>query len=220
MSLTETRPPYSLARLRAALGKAALKAAFGAAVVVGVLGAGEAQALVVNVNGQNWNVYFFDGTQGGPNAALFQTAANGGRMPWFTNNAASCGSDDNASLNNCLAVQFAKAVGTQLGAGGPTPLRFVWSGMTTNQVGDGVAGNPCTGSGCLRTGQFVTFVSINNINLDTEPQANNARWAYASLVSAPGPLPLFGAAAAFGFSRKLRKRINAGTNFVSSNYNL
>jgi hypothetical protein len=85
-------------------------------------------------------------------------------------------------------------------------------------VGDGVAGDPCTGSGCLRTGQFVTFASINNINMDTEPQANNARWAYADLV--PGPLPLFGVAAAFGFSRKLRKRINdskaAGSSFPAS----
>ncbi|MCX5960593.1 MAG: hypothetical protein NT053_12430 [Cyanobacteria bacterium] len=33
------------------------------------------------------------------------------------------------------------------------------------------------------------------------------KYAIASEVRAPGPLPLFGAAAAFGFSRKLRKRI-------------
>ncbi len=215
MHPTEITTP---ARLRAALGKTALKAVFCTAVAAGVLGAGQAQALRVFVDGQLWNVNFFDGTQGGPNAALFQTAANGGRMPWFTNNAASCGTTTNASGSDCLAVQFAKAVGTQLGAGGPTPLRFVWSGMTTNQVGDGVAGDPCTGSGCLRTGQFVTFVSINNINMDTEPQAINARWAYADLV--PGPLPLFGVAAAFGFSRKLRKRINdskaAGSSFPAS----
>jgi hypothetical protein len=209
MHSTEITTP---ARLRAALGKTAFKAVFGAAVAAGMLGAGQAQAFHVTVNGQRWNVQFFDGTQGGPNAALFQTAANGGKMPWFTNNATDCGTPTfpsrDVSGSNCLAVQFAKAVGTQLGAGGPTPLRFVWSGMTTNQVGDGVTGDPCTGSGCLRTGQFVQFASISNINMDTEPQVNNARWAYASLVPVPGPLPLFGAAAAFGFSRKLRKRIN------------
>ncbi len=32
----------------------------------------------------------------------------------------------------------------------------------------------------------------------------------------PGPLPVLGAAAAFGFSRKLRKRIKRSANLVSS----
>jgi len=36
------------------------------------------------------------------------------------------------------------------------------------------------------------------------------------LAAAPGPLPIFGAAAAFGFSRKLRNRIKTSANFVSS----
>ena len=34
----------------------------------------------------------------------------------------------------------------------------------------------------------------------------------------PGPLPLFGVAAAFGYSRKLRKRIKSSANTVSSSY--
>ena len=38
--------------------------------------------------------------------------------------------------------------------------------------------------------------------------------------SAPGPLPIFGAAAAFGFSRKLRKRIKTSANFVSISYTI
>jgi hypothetical protein len=33
---------------------------------------------------------------------------------------------------------------------------------------------------------------------------------------APGPLPLFGAAAAFGFSRKLRRRIKLAPNALGS----
>jgi hypothetical protein len=46
-------------------------------------------------------------------------------------------------------------------------------------------------------------------------------FAQADLVPpVPGPLPLFGAAAAFGFSRKLRQRIKAGSNSVSSSYSL
>lgn len=209
MSLTETRPTYH-PRLRAALGKAALKSAFGAAVAIGVLGAGEAKAFVVNVNGQNWNVTFFDGKQGGPNAALFRTPAQGGAMPWFTNNAASCGTNVNASANNCLAVQFARAVGTSLnGVGNSEAIRFAFSGMTSNFVGAGQAGTACTGSGCLRTGQFIFGASLV---LDTEPQQTNARWAYvdpAYPLPVPGPLPALGAAAAFRFSRKLRKRIKA-----------
>jgi hypothetical protein len=207
MHSTEITTPV---RLRAALGKTAFKAVFGAAVAAGVLGAGQAQAFHVTVNGQRWNVQFFDGTQGGSNAALFQTAANGGRMPWFTNNALSCGTSD-ANLNNCLAVQFSNAVGTQLNGGtNLLNLRFAYSGMTSTFADLGadppVTGTPCTGSDCLRTGQFI---SIRNgvTTIDSEPQQNiTARWAYADLV--PGPLPLFGVAAAFGFSRKLRKRIN------------
>jgi hypothetical protein len=43
-------------------------------------------------------------------------------------------------------------------------------------------------------------------------------WAQATLYTAPvpGPLPLFGAAAAFGFSRKLRKRIKLEPNALGS----
>jgi hypothetical protein len=37
---------------------------------------------------------------------------------------------------------------------------------------------------------------------------------------APAPLPIFGAAAAFGFSRKLRKRIKGSTNPVPNSYSL
>ena len=225
MHSTESTTP---ARLRAALGKTALKAVFCTAVAAGVLGAGQAQALVVTVNGQHWNVNFFDGTQGGPNAALFQTAANGGRMPWFTNVASSCGTNENASGNNCLAVQFSNAVGTQLsGPSALQTLRFAFSGMTSDFVSYGQTGTACTGSSCLRTGQFIS-IRDGVTTLDTEPQQNPvpgnpptpnaARWAYADLV--PGPLPLFGVAAAFGFSRKLRKRINdskaAGSSFPAA----
>jgi len=52
---------------------------------------------------------------------------------------------------------------------------------------------------------------------------DNLTWAQATLVNnvpVPGPLPLFGVAAAFGFSRKLRKRIKANTNPVSSTFSL
>jgi hypothetical protein len=38
----------------------------------------------------------------------------------------------------------------------------------------------------------------------------------APATSVPGPLPLFGAAAAFGFSRKLRKRIKLAPGALAS----
>jgi len=42
-------------------------------------------------------------------------------------------------------------------------------------------------------------------------------YAQATLYTgAPGPLPLFGAAAAFGYSRKLRKRIKLAPNALAS----
>jgi hypothetical protein len=46
------------------------------------------------------------------------------------------------------------------------------------------------------------------------------RAADVSPASVPGPLPALGAAAAFGFSRKLRKRIKGSTNALSSSYTL
>jgi hypothetical protein len=54
--------------------------------------------------------------------------------------------------------------------------------------------------------------------------SNSVVYAQATLftapTAAPGPLPALGAAAAFGFSRKLRKRIKHSTNDVSSTYSL
>ena len=47
-----------------------------------------------------------------------------------------------------------------------------------------------------------------------------AQVAPASSAAVPGPLPALGAAAAFGFSRKLRKRINRSAKTVPSTYSL
>lgn len=58
------------------------------------------------------------------------------------------------------------------------------------------------------------FVQDAAITPPPESVAFVARQQPAS--SVPGPLPLFGTAAAFGFSRKLRKRIKSSGNSVSS----
>ena len=191
MSLTET-PPHSRGRLRAALGKTALKAAFGAAVAIGVLGAGQAQAVVVNVNGQNWNVTTFTGSYN-DNISKFNTPANGGVMPWWTGSLPS----------SSLARQFAIAVGLSLGTANPT------------EYSNGGPFFPYTLGGGSIFSCFWRQTLQDRCGFGSE-LTSNYTWAQAELVPAPGPLPALGAAAAFGFSRKLRKRINAGTNPASS----
>ena len=199
---------------KAGLGKEALKSALAAAVVAGVLGAGQAQALVVTVNGQQWDVTTF--TDSIANASKFQTSANGGMMPWYTGN----------RNDWALAEQFAIAVNTQLGsqaidsyALGPA---FAFSYCATGTV--------CTNNindfgdeGTARS-RAINFFDSLAVELKTnDMEFPNLVFAQATLFNGapnpvPGPLPIFGAAAAFGFSRKLRKRIKANTNAVSSTF--
>jgi hypothetical protein len=192
MSLTEP-PPHSRARLRAALSKIALKAAFGAAFVVGVLGAGQAQALIVTVDlgqgagPQKWNVTTFTEANSN-NLSKFNTLSNGGVMPWWTGPG---GSDS-------IARAFATAVGFSLGSPSLEGIAGPFFGYRPQgTVLNSVTYVACTNALC--TNPF-------NANQDDN---NTTVWAQADLVAAPGPLPVFGAAAAFGFSRKLRKRIKA-----------
>jgi hypothetical protein len=161
---------------------------------MGVLGAGQAQALVVNVNGQLYNVTTFTGTYAA-NTSKFNTAANGGTMPWWR--------------NNFQAQQFSVAVNTQLGVVSSCPFPF--GGTCGPMFADSVV-----------LSQFVQGLSWRTINGSPQQNvnaltANTYFYAMADLVQpVPGPLPAFGAAAAFGFSRKLRKRIKHSSNDVSS----
>ena len=151
---------------------------------MGVLTAGQAQAFVVNVGGQDWDVTTFTGTYN-DNTSKFATAANGGVMPWWGDSA--------------LANQFATAAAIQ----GPS------------------------------FGYELGFIGINAWyygGSGTSPVSNHPAlsipWASATLVtpppaaSVPSPLPALGAAAAFGYSRKLRSRIKGRTNTVGSTYSL
>ena len=162
-------------------------------MAIGVLSAGQAQAVVVNVNGQNWNVTTFTGTFD-DNINKFNTPANGGVMPWWRGGVST-------SLAS-TAQSFAMAVGLSLGV----PNNY-----------DSTTGGPFFSYGTPTTGNpFLTYVeedggggyalgceACNPIGRDVI-----ATWAQADLVLAvPGPLPALGAAAAFGFSRKLRQRI-------------
>ncbi len=180
---------------RLALGATAALAAIS-------LSPGSAQAFVVNVGGLQYDVTTFTGSYNG-NTSNFATAANGGVMPWWGSSAS--------------AQEFATAVGTS--------LSIV---------------NLCLGA--INCGPLFAFAtdgtSIANYRFDQtydsgvggvvvsplgSPFSTGSRtWAQATLytapapTAAPGPLPLFGAAAAFGFSRKLRKRIKQAPGALGS----
>ena len=185
MSFTNLFTPPRTSWVKAWFGKAALRSAIGAALAIGVLGAGQAQAVVVNVNGQNWNVTTFTGSYN-DNTSKFNTAANGGIMPWWG--------------NSTTANAFASAVGAALGYP---------NSVASAERGPFFAYNDTGGQG-----QAVTYFSLapsvnpNSPSSFFGPRENSRSYAQADLATVPGPLPALGAAAAFGYSRTLRKRIN------------
>jgi hypothetical protein len=175
------------------------KSAILAAMAVGALAAGQAQAFVVKVDGQDWDVTTFTGSYPA-NISKFATAGLGGVMPWWG--------------NSSLADQFAQAVGNGLGLPnfgvvGPF-FGFSYVGHVTQNAVETYA--------YFNYDESVHQVGRPSDELDTA-------WAQAtpftsSAAPVPGPLPALGAAAAFGFSRKLRKRIKRSANSVSSSYSL
>ena len=164
-------------------------AATSAAIVVG-LDSGAAAAFVVNISGTNYNVTTFEGSYNG-NITKFETPSNGGVMPWWGNSA--------------LAEEFATLVGNAFG----------------NNVNVGIYGPyfaEAKGDVSAGEDEFYAYAlsSLTGNVTDVNPKlANVYIWAQVTQAeSVPGPLPLFGAAAAFGMSRRLRRRIrlDAGSN--------
>ena len=146
------------------------------------LSSGSAQAIVVTVGGAQFDVTTFLGSNNNY-VSDFETAANGGVMLWWG--------------NATLALDFATALGSNFGSeiiaqnGGGPYLAYDTQGASTSfwlynfdvatpGIVDGFIGNEQT-----------------------------RYYAQATLIPspAPAPLPILGPAAAFGFSRKLRKRI-------------
>ena len=169
-------------RFQVALGAAAALATIS-------LSPGSAQAFVVTVGGVQYDVTTFTGTYN-DNISKFALPPAPGVMPWW-------GSES-------LAAQFVLAVGDGLGfpnnVSDMGPL-FGYS-LDVDSFGGSIvpykAFSPSLGD---QSGLYTSFVFTETTR--TWAQAT----PYTAPAPVPGPLPLFGAAAAFGFSRKLRKRI-------------
>lgn len=151
------------------------------------LTAGQAHAFVVTVGGSLFEVTTFTGSYN-DNVAKFNTAANGGLMPWWG--------------SSSLAGSFVEAVKGELGYPNPDP------------IGSGNAG-PFFGFDLVTFSLPPVPVAVRartftetDVQRLAEPSLGTARvWAQATLVPAPqsilGILPL---AAAAGARRQLRKR--------------
>lgn len=158
------------------------------------LDASRAKAFVVNISGTDYNITTFAGNPF-DDFAKFNTPENGGTMPWWGNEA--------------LAIEFATAVGTALGSpNGPgIPINggtLSPSNTLTGPFFATLAGEPVYAAFYNFTaGQVQSFIDFDFF----------VDYTYAEVLpspsptSVPGPLPIFGAAAAFGTSRRLRRRI-------------
>jgi hypothetical protein len=182
---------------------------------MGVLTTGQARAYVVNIGGLDYDVTTFTGSHN-DNASKFATAANAGVMPWWG--------------NSSLATEFSNALGYSLLA--PNSITTLSAGSPTNtNVGPYFAYNSIVNHlSFLPSGTAATYhpnlsTNIFSVDLGTSvtwaqvTQAPQAPQAPPTNISAvPGPVPAIGAFAAFGFSRKLRKRIKLSSNTLASLY--
>ena len=158
------------------------------------LTAGEAHAVVVNVGGQDYDVTTFTGSYD-DYASKFATPANGGVMPWWEGNTTN------------TVDPFVTAVGSLLGEPN-TIFGDTFGPIFAKEV---------------VFGRYYGYNGNNQIQDYGRPSSESRVWAQvapASSAAVPGPLPALGAAAAFGFSRKLRKRINRSAKTVPNSYSL
>ncbi|MEB3167824.1 MAG: hypothetical protein VKK97_03740 [Synechococcaceae cyanobacterium] len=201
---TSRRPRWS-SLAASALAKSALFSG----VVIGVIGAGQAHALVVNVAGQWWDVTTFTGSYN-DNTNKFRTPNNGGVMPWWG--------------EVTVAAAWADALGWALG----DTNTGQWDDPQNLRAGPAFAWS--IGNHPINNDEIVSFryvfaqpASSYPNYLVAPPHMGDLRsrstitWVQAT-APVPSPLPALGATAAFGFSRQPRRRIKRITNAVSSRY--
>ena len=180
------------------------KPALGVALTLGVLTTGQAQAFVVTVGGVQYNVTTFTGSYNDHKSKFAQTP--GGLMPWWG--------------DSSLATQFSNALGYSLGT--PNSIETLSAGSRTNMdVGPYFAYNSIVDKiTFLLTDTAATYHPNTSPLIFSVDLNSSVTWAQVDpkTSAVPGPLPAIGAFAAFGFSRKLRKRIKLSTNISASLY--
>jgi hypothetical protein len=186
------------------------KPALGVALTLGVLTTGQAQAFVVTVGGVQYDVTTFTGTYNANTSKFAQTP--GGVMPWWG--------------DSSLATQFSNALGYSLGA--PNSIETGSAGSPTNMnVGPYFAYNSIVDKITFQLSDTAATYHPNLSTLIFSVDVNTSvTWAQVvapepknpKTSTVPGPVPAIGAFAAFGFSRKLRKRIKLTSNTSASLY--
>jgi hypothetical protein len=187
------------------------KPALGVALTLGVLTTGQAQAFVVTVGGVQYDVTTFTGSYNDHKSKFAQTP--GGVMPWWG--------------DSSLATQFSNALGYSLGK--PNSIETEPAGSPTNvDVGPYFAYNSIVDKiTFLLTDTAATYHPKTTPLIFSVDLNSSVTWAQVTkqvtptptkTSAVPGPLPAIGAFAAFGFSRKLRKRIKLSTNISASLY--
>lgn len=149
-----------------------------------LLGSHPAAALTVQVNGTNYDLEIYSGSYN-DQPAFFETPAQAGRMPWWGNSA--------------LAADFAYAL-----AGGlsPTPLPADGPLFATAASGSTVLATYYDLSTLGSTDVIHEDIPFSKAGVQTYVVASNP-------ASVPGPLPIFGAAAGWSFSRRVRRRLSS-----------
>jgi len=211
-----------------------VKSTLGAAVALGALTAGQAQALTFTLansfsfGGSSYRAYIANERITWNQARSYALALGGGYDLTSINNAA----ENNEIFNNIDNSQYwdDNFGGTPLGPwiglfqppGSSEPGgEWEWVDGTTiasNNYDAWAIGEP---NNSFEGEGFGHFLGLNQDRAATwNDMPESGDFSIRSFVveakdatSAPGPLPIFGAAAAFGFSRKLRKRIkSSGSN--------
>jgi hypothetical protein len=171
---------------------------------MGVLTTGQARAYVVNIGGQDYDVTTFTGSYNDHKSKFAQTP--GGVMPWWG--------------DSSLATQFSNALGYSLGA--PNSIETLSADSPKNiNVGPYFAYNSIVDKITFLLSDTAATYHPNTSPLIFSVDLNSSvTWAQVApkTPTVPGPVPVIGAFAAFGFSRKLRKRIKLSTNISASLY--
>ncbi len=194
------------------------KPTLGVVLAMGVLTAGQAQAMVVNLGGQDLEVIPFTGSYSNnldemtsiplipPEPPLPECIGPGARRVWMT---AITGVPPNESIThhyNCVFDFCPITVCGLLPPVGPSEPPKIWNPEASTWF---LVFNPTTGQPFFTN----TLVPIDAVWTLSTPFSS-------STAPVPGPLPALGAAAAFGFSRQLRKRIKRSNHAVSTTYSL